>query len=152
MQENDEPPKMPGVIIDIIDPQTGEPKRIALPLSIAASLLHVAGIQSIDTVKDLAWFGAALATGFVPDEQARLIFQTIDEVRRALEAQWRDHDEMLLEGTYQLLRTREISRDRAAELASIVLGRTITTDTFRKRVDRYAESKGLRKVEIYKRQ
>lgn len=50
--------------------------------------------------------------------------------------------------TYTWLRERYISHKEAAQFASSVLGREIKPDTWRKRVDRWAEAHNLPKVEL----
>jgi hypothetical protein len=50
--------------------------------------------------------------------------------------------------TYNLLRGHMLNHAEAAQLASSILGREIKPDTWRKRVDRWAKTHGLPKVEL----
>ena len=63
-----------------------------------------------------------------------------------------DKEDDATELTYGLLYDKQVSRDEAADLASALLGRTISSEAWRKHIDRWAAAKGLPKVGHRKRQ
>jgi hypothetical protein len=142
-----------SVDIEVPDAVTGELRTITMPISVTASAFHL--MQTVDshTLRDFIWWIVSLSgRQQVADQVADLMIQALQETKANYEKIWSNPEEMALHYTYTLLRHRDISREEAAEIASKILGTTISTNTWRMRVDRWIDSKGLPKVGIRKRQ
>jgi hypothetical protein len=64
----------------------------------------------------------------------------------AIDEQWKAETDQVISLCYHLLRERKINRRNAADLASLLLKKETSTETWRKRVDRWVEKKGLPRV------
>jgi hypothetical protein len=106
---------------------------------LGAALQKIADVQKADLPSE----GAELT-----DEDKQQLVVVCRYLHRAAHYLGR---EKVLEMTYNLLREGSVNRTQAAMLASVALGKKVETEAWRKAIDRFAETRGLPKVEIHKR-
>ena len=105
-------------------------------------------VQLVQFATEPVWGIATEQPDYPPGKnEARLyaIFNHFFE--QAEREQWNTPTDELLSCSYHLLRERKITRAAAAAFASLRLNKHIASDTWRKRVDRWASARGLPKVE-----
>lgn len=125
------------------DPAAMATRWVEMDVITAARLLHTIQRDGIDHAIDLLAAGVRLAGyALLSDEQFLHVHAALSALQSDV-ALVADAEELLLRRTYELLRDKRITRDGAATLASALFGLPITTDAFRKRVDRWAETHGL---------
>ncbi len=116
----------------------------------ATSILAIAGIGAQVTYRALQ--GIDQSTEVIIPKSIRshyeaFILATYEELKN----RFPNEESLLIDFSYNMLRQREATRADMAHFASFMLGETIGTEAWRKRVDRWAERQGLPKVEQYKR-
>lgn len=132
------------------DPSLGPAEQARLDIVTAARLLHTMQHDGIDHAIDLVTVGFHLVGQEVPDDVYHRIQVTLIQLKK----NWAPADnaeDMMLLRTYELLKAKRMTRDGAAMVAGAVLGRPVSSEAWRKAVDRWAEKKGLPKVEQRKR-
>lgn len=137
------------VTVDLYDPMRFAPYKLKIDLRVFAHLRQLlkttAGrdlaIQFIFTSLDIVQVSSK-------DETYDRVSATLDAVERF---RFQDTDDFLLSRSYHLLRDKKLGRAAVATVASSMLNTPISTDSWRKRVDRWAEKEGLPKVELYNR-
>ncbi len=144
---------------------TGGQIHITMPLIVVWGLHKVATSVGPHLTEFVALIGAQAikATPVTQNDQAESPDDTLSPeeldrveivvryVAKTARDKWPKSEDLLIDASYQALRGGFLSRAQAAEFARELLGRKIEPDTWRKRVDRWAEKKGLPKVEQYKR-
>ncbi len=151
---------------DFIDEATGDQTHVELPLVMVWAIRKVANAFGPYMTEFVALIGAhAVKAAYavdgqqiepsshqgITDQDRRRVQIMVREVARAAQDKWPKSEDLLIEASYEALRQGLLTRGQAAEFASELLGRTVTMDTWRKRVDRWADQKKLPKVEIYQR-
>ena len=134
-------------VIRITDPATGDTRTLLTSLGALAALYHVARTIGPDAVYDIASIAHGIVNPERTEEEWESLRHALDELISDVD-QWTDNDEMLLKESYTALRSGRWTRARAAEIARNVLGKPITTDGWRKRVDRWAKDRGLPKIDL----
>ncbi|MDP9313246.1 MAG: hypothetical protein M3R24_20570 [Chloroflexota bacterium] len=117
-------------------------------------LVALIGAHAIKAKRTYTADGEQVATEMptpLNDDERRQVRIMVHEVANATQDMWHKSDELLIEASYEALRSGTLTRGQAAEFASALLGRTVSTDTWTKRVDRWVKQKGLPKIEIYQR-
>jgi hypothetical protein len=138
--------------------ENGEWCDVMLDTEVCATYLRIIDTHGFDHALAVALatfrMSQAVTKEPIPSEAyEQQVFGVIQSLR-ALDlhrAQLAERDYELLEASYYALRAKTWTRAEAADIAATMLGREITTEAWRKAVDRWAEKQGLPKVEIYKR-
>ena len=139
-----------SVSIKVTDPETSESWYLDLGYEVCATLLELIRTRSISLAVNIALSSAAMAhRGFrnVPDSAHQNITAALStlETHRQEFTTLNDH---MLSYSYHMLRNQAWRRERAAEVASIILGRTINAEAWRKAVNKWAEKKGLPELDL----
>jgi hypothetical protein len=159
------------------DQDTGEVAwSLSLPAEVWIALyrsLHTLGRRA--TVQ-VTWLGMALArqqllftvqgalhsaeteerNGHVIHETLRVpetyqnVDRAFDKLYNAMQAQWHDEAEIVLDATYQLLKGGRLDHFGAARVAQALLGTPVTATAWRLRVARWARKKGLPPVALHR--
>ncbi len=132
------------------DPENGEPFTTEVSPELLWILYAIIDRWGKDRACDVLTAGALLVKHELSDYDQRRLRAMIMEIE-AIRVLWRDQEEMVLFHTFRLLYEKKMSRRDAAEYASSILGRKISTDAWRKRVDRWAETREFPKVDLYSR-
>ncbi len=155
-----------NLVFHLVDEVTGNQIHVELPLVMVWALRKVTNAFGPHMTEFIALIGAhALKAAHtvnseqidpsshqpVTDQERRRVQIMVREVARAAQDKWPKSEDLLIEASYEALRQGLLTRGQAAEFASELLGRRVTMDTWRKRVDRWADQKKLPKVEIYQR-
>ncbi len=150
----------------LVDEATGQQVNVELPLVMVWALRKVTQAFGPHMTEFIALIGANAikATSIVDgkevdsgtlqpltDEDRRRVQIVVREVSKAAQEKWPKSEDLLIQASYEAVRAGLLTRGQAAEFASELLGRTISADTWRKRVDRWADQKRLPKIEIYQR-
>ncbi len=124
-----------------------------IPIATYLNLYYCIDLISPERAYELTWLGAWIAGGERPSpEQEQRLLGIIDAIYgRKLEEGWETPEDPIISCTYHMLRSHDMTRKQAARVASQLLGKTITTDTWRLRVDRWAANRNLPKVALRKR-
>ncbi len=101
------------------------------------------------TVYDIASMFAMLSKGTdnLTDDEAQAIRGLINLAAIPGLLVGGDPVELALQHTYRMLYERQITREQAAHLAASWINKPVTTEAWRKRVDRWAEDQGKPKIE-----
>ena len=135
----------------LTDVDTGEPYTIEPSVVTLRILTELIDTWGMGQARDLLIFGASLVKRDAAKHSASRLQVILDSVQRSAIGKAEDLEAFVLWRSYTWLLDKQINRKQAARYASDVLGREISTDTWRKRVDRWAEKQGFPRVEIYKR-
>lgn len=152
-----------SVGILLTDPETGDDFPHLLSLPVFWGWYTVIVSQGIDQALEMAAFAGALVRhdlvdkrdggtfvkGGLPQEE-RAYLRRMLECLKDMGDRNKDKETHALQISYEVLGRKDWTRKQAARFASNVLGREISTDTWRKRVDRWAQRQGKPKVEAYK--
>jgi len=118
-------------------------------------LFNIAQQWGSDRAYEVLRLGAVLAKGQLSEhdehELRNALSYMLTQGAEPFFSDKKNLEEFAIATAYILLRQNKITRDLAAFQAQSLLGREISTDTWRKRVDRWAERRGLPRVELYKR-
>ncbi len=141
----------------------GEPLRILLDYRIFLPIFRMGtryGPTGRSDALVLAAFGGSMALQIrqslderrhqadkLTEDETKQIWTVIQEIWKATEAHFRDDEEAVLDITYRALRDGIYNRGDAAIFASQMLGRNLSSEAWRKRVDRWADNKKLDPVE-----
>lgn len=147
-QEQWRPPV--GGSITLTD-DASEPYTLRPNIATLRILAEVAEKWGNGQALDLLLFGASIVKRDLSERDAGRIQMVLKSVLLSVIGESEDLEEFVLWRTYTWLRDKQITRKQAAQFAADVLGKEISTDTWRKRVDRWAEARHLPKIEIYKR-
>jgi hypothetical protein len=130
------------------DPKTGRMLKIEVPPAHFWSFYRTMKAVGFETTLLVAFLGAqaALNRDITASEGLTLInaLRDLDDISRL----WETKEDGAFEITYQLLRARQINRRQAAELASDILGESVNTEAWRKRLNTWVEDSGRAKIEL----
>ena len=128
--------------IEITDPSTGDNRYLLTSLGKLASLYHATRTLGPDAVYDIASIVASLVRPERTTEEKERLQYALDELCTRVD-EWTDNEDMLLDQSYVALEQGRWTRARAANIAQTVLKKPLSTEAWRKRVDRWAEKQGL---------
>jgi hypothetical protein len=149
MDESDRTPGFFGPFtFNYTDSETGEKHTVAIDGATFFEVGHIAKRWGIDHAVELLTIGASVVKWQPLSEDDRRRLRQL--VTQAAERSWDSIDEMALRMTYRRLWNKEINYQQAADQASDLLGRKIDRDTWRRRIERWAERRSLPKIEVYK--
>ncbi len=128
--------------------EAGEPEFIHLPFALFWAMYRIHksdGLAGYRDILHIAMFGAdqALRPDPVPESALKRLAFNIDRILLAGDQAFRNKESALLETSYSALADGLFSRVEAAQFASAFLGKRIEPDTWRKRVDKYAQDNNL---------
>ncbi len=145
----------------VINPDTLQSGPVFLDIDLASLWVLTQTIQDIGDLDRATEFAGFIATVLNIGQPPRPLpyqlvqRQYLQEIIRTIAGiqveQSADMEERLIAFTYHFLR-HGMSRDLAARFAAERLGEAISSEAWRKRVDRWVDSRGLDKVEQRKRQ
>ncbi|MDP9309441.1 MAG: hypothetical protein M3R24_00845 [Chloroflexota bacterium] len=92
----------------------------------------------------------AVKVGKPTPEDERAVRAVVERAVFSIKEQWPNVEEFALFHTYVMLTLGDFSRDDAARTASDILRKTVTSEAWRKRLDRWVEEKGHQKVDLRK--
>ena len=149
----DEVPELIKLIFPLPGPNKGH--RFELPIKSEAlwdayAALHKLGIEESKTLLRVAGQVAWLVQLHnFPDPELALdaVWNGLGDPLALGIDKWETEEDQLLSLCYWLLKNKTFSREQAARFASARLPKPVDKDAWRKRVDRWAEAKGLPKVE-----
>ncbi len=126
-------------------------ETINMPFIVAWSIYHSPGYRP---VFEIAMLGAQIAKPDINTDPS--LRQQIEEEARkvtimvftGLKQKHPTREDLLCFFSYQLLSQGLANRPEVAQLVSYLLGRTIETDTWRKRLDKYIEAHGLAALKL----
>jgi hypothetical protein len=136
---------------NLTDVDTEEPYTIKASTVTVRLLAELIEKWGIGQAQELLLFGASLVKKETSERDVERLRLILEAVHRSPIGQAEDLEDHVLWRSYTWLLEKQINRKQAARYASDVLGREISTDTWRKRVDRWAEKQHFPRVEIYKR-
>jgi hypothetical protein len=134
---------VPGASDDyIIFDVPGRDVPLVLHVEDAFQFLLAINAGGVDRAARLARAGVELAGGTVDAQTYHQITVALDTLRYRM-ANTASYEELIMRLAYYALREKQITREEAAEQASEHLGQQFRTEPFRKRLDRWAASRGL---------
>jgi hypothetical protein len=124
-----------------------------IPVEVYFSLYSGVNRLGLDLTYDLARAGASYIAGnMIPEHQMEHLRAGLEEIAdRKLKERWRSDADPILSWTYRLLQAKQINHRQAALIASRLLGKSITTDCWRQRVQRWATARSLPPVALHRR-
>jgi hypothetical protein len=126
-----------------VEPGTVELGTLTPPIDRLANLYRIVQDIGMQAIYDLVYLVLAIEDEAVNEEKQLQIGFRLEFIYNTLGSVFSSPEDMLLNFSYALLQTRQITREYAASMASRALGREMSTTAWRKRVDRYAEAQGL---------
>jgi hypothetical protein len=130
------------LLISLTDESAGQLTELKLPLEMVCLILPIIKSADLRGISSLIMLGAIAATHPEPptEQQAQYIGRILATLEQSVAKQFRNQEELLIQGTYHLLKEGRITRKQAAEVAKAALGGKINEESWRKRVDRYASA------------
>jgi hypothetical protein len=131
--------------IDIHNQKTGENDRIFVNAVDAFNLYDLARHIGNDQAYQVFRLGAIATKRPWPEQDEQELYQAFETILRETESRIKDlpdSEDNVLWYSYEMLDQKKLTRERAAKIASGMLGKTFTTEAWRKRVDRWAEAQG----------
>ena len=128
-----------AITLNITDPVTGNTQAITID---AATFLHFHQLiktEGADHAYTIATAGLQFAQHDVSEHDVKWIQAVLRGIQNVPEF---SQEELLLSLAYWNLRLKKTTREESATHASAFLSTTISTDAWRKRVDRWAKAQG----------
>jgi hypothetical protein len=148
-------PLPPIVLFSMVEWDAGE---LSLPLDTAWSIYEVMNISGFErsyhfarSVNTFAYIGERDKYKLINDEVLLQMWESFADRFDVRTHPWEEHLDRVVHFTYVLLREKQINRSQAAEIASLLLEKPISTEAWRKRVDRWVEKHQLPKVGLPRR-
>ncbi len=146
-----------GIDLVFIEQETGQGIHLTIPVDTffrVYRIINDTGIKPLDAFH-LAELGAWVANeGQISKEQENRIIHVIkgmQNIELFPNEHWESTEDALLSFSYRMIRARMATYAQMAELAASSLDRTISTDTWKHRVIRWAKRHNLPKIELRKR-
>ena len=135
-------------LILIPHPTTNKPVSVAVDALAVLELADLAKRAGVEIAFRVFRLGIIMNEGWSP-EGVRQMRHVFDELLRFVEQQNIENVlEEVLQITYGMLHDKTVTRRQAAEWASRMLGRRVSSDTWRKSVDAWAKRKGYPKIDL----
>ncbi len=145
------------VVVSFVDQTTGQPTTIDVTYDQYIPIILVLkqyGRQGSSRVFHLMLLGGTVAlhvrhtnmavstmpAKLMRNERIR-VADILNHIQRAIQKHFKNNEEAVIAATYVGLVRDACTRSEAALFASAMLGRTITSEAWRKRVDRWAQDK-----------
>ena len=138
-------------------PDGPQPARLGLPFLTFYHLYRAIHHEDIgpDAVKWIVLFGTSLPRhGRIAMEDIQQVDLFIDALHKKQVGEdeiWETREDPILSFSYHMLRDRHVTYKEAARYASLILGETISPDTWKQRVRRWAKRQNKPKVGLRKR-
>jgi hypothetical protein len=142
--------QLPGLIMRIADPVSGESALVSVPMPVAIDIQRVISTVGIEAAQNIAWLGAMVFQHELSEQEFYGLRAIIEQTKAVVE-QWKDDEDMLLNHSYVMLRNKLWTREEAAQFAASIQGRTISTGAWRQRVNRWATAHGYPAIRQPKR-
>ncbi len=128
--------------LTVVDKDSEEHTQLELPFLMICQILPILKSSSPSAVRQLALLGAigAMHPNLPTEKEIHQIGRVLSTLEITIAERWRNREEMLIQATYALLRDGSITRRQAAAVAKAALGKDINEESWRKRVDRYANA------------
>lgn len=133
--------------IEFVDRRTGEKLRFVMPYDAFWAIYHTIKAVGVQRAGEVALFGALQVKPNLSPEDIEQLRNSIIYIHAYL-LNGPDPVMTALELSYRLLHQVKISRKDARDLAAKIIGKPIPIDSWRKRVDAFAEDRGLPKVDL----
>jgi hypothetical protein len=129
----------------LVDPATGDEVSEEMPHAEFWAVYQSLKAIGFNQTATVALFGATLIQPALSAEDTNKIDRKISAIYAFL--RYNSNPELTaLNFSYELLQGLKISREAAAKFASDILGKEVPPDSWRKRVDKFADDRGLPKV------
>jgi hypothetical protein len=134
--------------LKVDDPITGDTWAVPLDVTTFMHFYNTIKNEGIERAQQIALASLQFTRHEVTEEDQRRLAAALWQVQNYPVF---DREEIMLVSSYWALRQKHLTREQVAQEASTFLGKRLSTDAWRKRVDRWAEEQGYEAIGQTKR-